>query len=436
MFACCLEDARYEAAEEAFAALVHTFFDWNEVRVTSLSELSEVMARLPDPRVAGNRIKRILHGIFEATYSFDLEDKRKKNLGPTVKWLEKLDGATQVHRRLRGPVGLGRPPNPHRRRHHGRLAHPRPGHRQGRGRRRRAGAGAGGGQVQGDRVRLAAAPTGRGAIRPIRISPAVPRFPAANRSAPPRIDSRSAGLAREAQHAEPAGKPAKTPPAGKTAAAKPAPEPETPPPAAARRPAAKGRAHSPRRPAEAAPPAEPAAEHRQGVARRRDSPRPNGRETVLVGGTLQTQTTLRSGGKRSAVRIHALSLAPVETLRRVFAGAAGRRPSACWHGGRPGRRHGRPVRRSRRTVAAAGHCPIFPDGLLEGPPEPFVPKPLGEADRDRQEAAALCAAGRAHYQRGEYEQALRMYQRALRCESAAAMTLPSRSSSSPMTWAR
>ncbi len=95
MFACCLEDAGYEAAEEAFAALVHTFFDWNEIRVTLLSELSEVMAGLPDPRVAANRIKRILHGVFEAAYSFDLEDKRKKNLGPTVKWLEKLDGTTK-----------------------------------------------------------------------------------------------------------------------------------------------------------------------------------------------------------------------------------------------------------------------------------------------------------------------------------------------------
>jgi endonuclease-3 len=95
LFACCLEDARYEAAEEAFAALVHTFFDWNEVRVTSLSELSEVMSALPDSRAAANRVKRILHGIFEELYSFDLEEKRKKNLGPTVKWLEKIDGATK-----------------------------------------------------------------------------------------------------------------------------------------------------------------------------------------------------------------------------------------------------------------------------------------------------------------------------------------------------
>jgi endonuclease-3 len=95
IFACCLEDARYEAAEEAFAALVHTFFDWNEVRVTSISELSEVMACLPDPRLAANRIKRVLHATFEAQFNFDLEDKRKKNLGPTIKWLEGLDGTSR-----------------------------------------------------------------------------------------------------------------------------------------------------------------------------------------------------------------------------------------------------------------------------------------------------------------------------------------------------
>ena len=95
LFACCLEDAHHDAAEEAFAALVHTFFDWNEVRVTSISELSEVMACLPDPRAAANRIKRVLHAVFEATFNFDLEDRRKKNLGPTVEWLEKLDGTTR-----------------------------------------------------------------------------------------------------------------------------------------------------------------------------------------------------------------------------------------------------------------------------------------------------------------------------------------------------
>jgi endonuclease-3 len=95
LFACVLEDARYEPAEEAFAALKHTFFDWNEVRVTSISELSEVMAALPDPRAAANRVKRVLHAVFEELYCFDLEEKRKKALGPTVKWLEKMDGTSR-----------------------------------------------------------------------------------------------------------------------------------------------------------------------------------------------------------------------------------------------------------------------------------------------------------------------------------------------------
>ncbi len=95
LFACVLEDAHYEPAEEAFAALKHTFYDWNEVRVTSISELSEVMAVLPDPRAAANRIKRVLHSIFEELYCFDLEETRKRNLGPTVKWLEKMDGTSK-----------------------------------------------------------------------------------------------------------------------------------------------------------------------------------------------------------------------------------------------------------------------------------------------------------------------------------------------------
>ncbi len=92
LFACVLEGARYEPAEESFAGLVHTFFDWNEIRVTSIAELAEVLASLPDPRRAANRVKRVLHGLFEDNFSFDLEGLRRQNLGPTVEWLEKLEG--------------------------------------------------------------------------------------------------------------------------------------------------------------------------------------------------------------------------------------------------------------------------------------------------------------------------------------------------------
>jgi len=95
LFASCLENAHHRVAEEAFAALVHTFFDWNEIRVSSVRELSEVVAGLPDPPAAAHRVKRILQSVFEATYSFDLEELHKQNLGPAVERLEKIEGATK-----------------------------------------------------------------------------------------------------------------------------------------------------------------------------------------------------------------------------------------------------------------------------------------------------------------------------------------------------
>ena len=94
LFACCLENARDAAAEEAFAAMVEAFFDWNEIRVSSVRELAEVMARLPDPPAAAGRLKRVLQHVFEDSYSFDLEDLRKKNLGPAIESLKKIDGTT------------------------------------------------------------------------------------------------------------------------------------------------------------------------------------------------------------------------------------------------------------------------------------------------------------------------------------------------------
>ncbi len=107
LFACVLEDAPYEPAEESFAGLVHTFFDWNEVRVTSIAELAEVMASLPDPRRAAHRIKRVLHSLFEDNFSFDLEALRKQNLGPTVQWLEKLEGTDRFVVAYVVQAGLG-----------------------------------------------------------------------------------------------------------------------------------------------------------------------------------------------------------------------------------------------------------------------------------------------------------------------------------------
>ncbi len=94
LFACCLENARYEAAEQAFVAVSSAFFDWNEVRVSTVKELAEVMNNLPEPAAAATRLKQSLQSAFEATYSFDLEAMKKQNLGQAVQRLKKFAGTT------------------------------------------------------------------------------------------------------------------------------------------------------------------------------------------------------------------------------------------------------------------------------------------------------------------------------------------------------
>lgn len=94
IYACLLENAPYELADEALARLEQDYFDWNEVRVTTVTELAEVLSRLPDPTVAALRLKKNLHSIFESMYSFDLEELRKQNLGKAQQRFEKLPAVT------------------------------------------------------------------------------------------------------------------------------------------------------------------------------------------------------------------------------------------------------------------------------------------------------------------------------------------------------
>lgn len=93
LYACCLENSPFDKADEAFAQLQQNYFDWNEVRVTSANELAEVFAALPQPVAASHRVKKLLQGLFDAIFTFDLEPLKKQNLGKSIKDIEKY-GAT------------------------------------------------------------------------------------------------------------------------------------------------------------------------------------------------------------------------------------------------------------------------------------------------------------------------------------------------------
>ena len=88
LYACCLENNSYEKADEAFALLEELFYDWNEVRVSSVKELSDTLKALPRPEETSTNIKRALQSVFEAHYSFDLEELRKLGQGKVLKQLQ------------------------------------------------------------------------------------------------------------------------------------------------------------------------------------------------------------------------------------------------------------------------------------------------------------------------------------------------------------
>jgi hypothetical protein len=95
IYACCLENAGYDVADEAFHRMQECFVDWNEVRVTTVTELVEHLVNLPDPAAAALRVKKNLQSIFETRYSFDIEDLVKVNQGKAVAELEKLSGISK-----------------------------------------------------------------------------------------------------------------------------------------------------------------------------------------------------------------------------------------------------------------------------------------------------------------------------------------------------
>ena len=77
------------------------------VRVTTVTELAQVLSRLPEPVVAARRLKSNLQAIFEEFYTFDLDHLKKENLGKAVNKFEKMPGMTPFVLSYTVQQGLG-----------------------------------------------------------------------------------------------------------------------------------------------------------------------------------------------------------------------------------------------------------------------------------------------------------------------------------------
>lgn len=94
IFASCLENAHPESADTAYQNLQQVSFDLNELRVTTVAELAELLRGHPHPGFAANNLKQLLQSVFESQYSFDLEHLRKQKLGQAIAQIQKYKGST------------------------------------------------------------------------------------------------------------------------------------------------------------------------------------------------------------------------------------------------------------------------------------------------------------------------------------------------------
>ena len=107
IYGCCLENSTFDAADDAFARLQENYFDWNEVRVTTVAELAESCRNLSDPTAAAKSLKKTLHGIFEHYYQFDLDFLKKENLSKAVQTFQKFNGVSHFVVSYVAQNGLG-----------------------------------------------------------------------------------------------------------------------------------------------------------------------------------------------------------------------------------------------------------------------------------------------------------------------------------------
>ena len=86
--------AATRSPSRCFNALKQDYFGWNEVRVSTIRELTDALKPLVNPAESAARLKQTLHSVFESVYEFDIESLKKQNIGQAAKQLQKYNGTT------------------------------------------------------------------------------------------------------------------------------------------------------------------------------------------------------------------------------------------------------------------------------------------------------------------------------------------------------
>lgn len=91
LFAVCLEDSPWKDAEAGYEKLLKSYFDLNEIRVSSVTDLENTLSGLKDADWKGLRIRSILRFVFESTYGYEFEKLARLTLESAQKRLKKVE---------------------------------------------------------------------------------------------------------------------------------------------------------------------------------------------------------------------------------------------------------------------------------------------------------------------------------------------------------
>ena len=95
IYGLCRENATRDQADEAYRYLCEKFFDWNEVRVSSLRELEEAFDGMSDSELRAQRLVSFLQEVFEIHFSFDLDKLQKEGVKQASKKLARHQAANE-----------------------------------------------------------------------------------------------------------------------------------------------------------------------------------------------------------------------------------------------------------------------------------------------------------------------------------------------------
>ena len=94
LFSICLENSNTADAQAALQQLKDDFFDYNELRVSSITEIQNAFANMSEPEWRAMRVRDVLQFVFENGYTYDFEDLKKKTMDTAEKHLKKIKSLT------------------------------------------------------------------------------------------------------------------------------------------------------------------------------------------------------------------------------------------------------------------------------------------------------------------------------------------------------